>query len=280
LPADAPGQPTLQCPCDEQHFERLHCYEARPDGEVQFDLGAAEYRRELRRCGLCRHVISVHDMDMRQLYEGEYVDATYGADGLRRSFERIVGLPPEASDNVGRAARIVEFARGFLGEHGDAPRLLDVGSGLAVFPHRMKSHGWHCVALDPDERAAQHAREVAGVDAVCGDFMTVDVDALGTFDCITFNKVLEHVLDPIEMLSRARPLLTDRGFAYIELPDGEAAWDEGPGREEFFIDHHHVFSPSSLTFLADRAGFRIVELERLREPSNKFTLRAFARGQT
>ena len=50
-----------------------------------------------------------------------------------------------------------------------------------------------------------------------------------------------------------------------------AAASHGPGREEFFIEHHHVFSPASLAMLA--AGGRPVagRLERLREPSTKFT---------
>lgn len=269
------SRPTLQCPCDLQHLESLHVYEEPPPGEVRFDLGAVQYRRELQRCQLCQHVVSVHEMDMSSLYTGEYVDATYGADGLRRSFERIIGLPPGSSDNVARAARIAQFAAEHL-PASSSRRLLDVGSGLAVFPHRMRvEHGWECVALDPDPRAVQHAKDVAGVSAVCGDFMTVDVAALARFDCITFNKVLEHVPDPVAMLARARPLLVPDGFVYVELPD-EAGWMEGPEREEFFIDHHHVFSPPSFALLVERAGFQLRVVERLREPSGKFTLRGFA----
>ena len=61
---------------------------------------------------------------------------------------------------------------------------------------------------------------------------------------------------------------------YVEVPDGEKAIEEGPTREEFFIDHFHVFSRASLEHLASGAGMRPLALERLREPSGKFTLRA------
>ena len=97
----------------------------------------------------------------------------------------------------------------------------------------MKAAGWRGTALDPDPRAAAHARNVVGVNAVCGDFMTLA--DLGRFDAVTFNKVLEHVEDPVLMLARSRQHLADGGFVYIELPDGEAAAEDGPGREEFFI---------------------------------------------
>ena len=50
---------------------------------------------------------------------------------------------------------------------------------------------------------------------------------------------------------------------------------EGAGREEFFIDHHHMFSSDSLRIAAAKAGFDVLTLERLREPSTKFTVRAF-----
>ena len=105
--------------------------------------------------------------------------------------------------------------------------------------------------------------------------MTIRSEQLGQFDVITFNKVLEHVEDPVTMLARATRHLNPKGFVYVEVPDGEAASVEGSEREEFFIEHHHVFSPASMAMTAERAGFRVEALERLREPSTKFTIRTF-----
>jgi hypothetical protein len=99
---------------------------------------------------------------------------------------------------------------------------------------------------------------------------------LGVFDVITFNKVLEHVADPIALLALAKPHVAPHGFVYVELPDGEgAARGEGFGREEFFVEHFHVFSLASIDRLAVHAGFNAQVIERLREPSGKYTLRAF-----
>ena len=70
--------------------------------------------------------------------------------------------------------------------------------------------------------------------------------------------------------------MAEHGFVYIELPDGEAAArEEGFGREEFFVEHFHVFSVASIARLAEHAGFEARVIERLREPSSKYTLRAF-----
>src|SRR5262249_22989253 len=152
------------------------------------------YRRELLRCAACAHHVLRHEMNLGALYEGGYSDSTYRDDGIRKAFNRIVALDPSNSDNVGRAQRIVEFAARHFGE-GRTHSILDVGSGLCVFLHRMKAYGWQGTALDPDERAVAHARDVVGVSAIHGDFMAVQ--GLGQFEVITFNKVLEHVPDPV-----------------------------------------------------------------------------------
>lgn len=274
------AHPTLSCPCREQHYAVWHSYNAPPEGEVKFEFSKATYRRDLVQCLLCRHIVSLHEMDMTSLYTGEYVTSTYsGAEGMRRVFEQIVGLPADRSDNQGRVRRINRFAAIHFGAGSDtqAPpdrQLLDIGSGLGVFPHAMKLAGWACTALDPDPRAVAHIKAVAVVSAHAMLFESASPAELGHFDVITFNKVLEHTVAPVQMLAHSKAFLKPRGFVYLELPD-EAAKQHGPEREEFFIDHHHVFSPASLAMTAERAGFLLLALERLREPSGKFTLRAF-----
>jgi 2-polyprenyl-3-methyl-5-hydroxy-6-metoxy-1,4-benzoquinol methylase len=266
----------LHCPCKAAHFGDVFAYDQPPECEIRFKFSSGgEYRREVKRCGLCGHFVSIHEMNDSALYSDDYVTSNYGDNGIHRAFDRIILLDPARSDNVFRVRRIMDFAAThFRATDAEArPSVLDVGSGLCVFLHRMKANGWNCTALDPDARSARHAQEYVGVDAVCGDFMTIQ--GLGHFDVVTFNKVLEHVKDPVVMLAKSLSHLNPGGFVYIELPDGEQAVHDGPAREEFTLDHLHVFSATSMTMLAQRAGFIVVTLERLREPSGKYTLWAF-----
>ncbi len=260
-----------RCLCGQRDWQEVFTYAAPPEGEVRFStLPSQGYRRQVVRCRLCGHFLSCTDLDLSQLYQKDYVDSTYGQ-GLTASFARIMALPPERSDNRGRVANLLALlaARGL-----PTGRLLDVGSGLAVFPALMAQAGWDCTPLDPDPRFVEHARQAAGLDGVCADFMRAA--DMGPYELISFNKVLEHVEEPVAMLARARNFLTEKGLVYLELPDGQAAAHDGPGREEFFIEHHHVFSAASLALLAERAGFSLLLMERLREPSGKYTLRGLA----
>lgn len=255
--------------CGGARHRHLVDYDRPPPGETDFAI--ANYRRSMWQCETCGHIVNRHGFDLaKALYEGAYGQATYG-DRMRAAFARIMALPPEKSDNRQRVARITAFAAaaGMTGR-----RLLDVGSGLGVFPAVMRASGWTCAALDPDPRATAMIAELAQVETLCGDFMKLVPDR--RFDLVAFNKVIEHVVDMTAMLARARDWLASGGIVYAELPDGEAAILDSPDREEFFVEHYSAFSTASAALLARQAGLAVQLVERVREPSSKYTLRLFA----
>lgn len=255
--------------CDGVDFSLVVRFDTPPAGEKTF--GASDYYRELWRCDTCGHFVNRHTINLDRVYEGAYRESAYDGACMAERFEKIMNLPFEQSDNRQRVARINAFADSLGNEF---PRtLLDIGSGMAVFPAAMREADWVVTAVDPDPLNVAHATEAAGVEGVAGDFLKLNM--AGKFGVITFNKVLEHVAPMVEMLRRAHDFLAPHGFIYIELPDGEAALCEGPERQEFFLEHFCAFSAASLALLAQRAGFRVDVVERLQEPSGKFTLRGF-----
>jgi len=265
--------PTLRCPCDGRFLTAAAEYDARPSGETRFDLGGQAYRRAYDRCDLCGHWFGRHRLDLAALYNETYVDATYGgADGIRRKFAAVMALPAAASDNRQRADRVRAFARSRGIDEAAAPRLLDVGAGIGVFPAAMAEAGWAVTAIEEDPRAVAHLSAIPGVDARAASLASLAQSEAGAFQAVTFNKVLEHVEDPAALLAAAAPLVAPRGFVYFEVPDVAAARVDAQ-REEFFIEHHHVFSPASAALVGERAGFAVAAVERLREPSGKFTIR-------
>ena len=267
------------CPCClGNSLATVHLYDEKPQGETTFpSLAGQPYRREIRQCSTCGHFLSLHSMDLGELYRQEYAGATYGdAQGIRAAFQRIMDLPPEQSDNVGRVRRLLRFTDAHFPENKPL-RLLDVGSGLAVFLAQITNHrpDWRCTALEPDPKFSEHAAQTLGVETITQDYLDRTPDQ--PFDLITLNKVLEHVPDPLAMLERCRRDLAPGGLLYLELPDGEAASQDPQTflREEFFIEHHHAFTMASMELIARQARLRSLTLERLREPSSKYTLRAF-----
>jgi 2-polyprenyl-3-methyl-5-hydroxy-6-metoxy-1,4-benzoquinol methylase len=267
-----------ECLCGGQAWQPLFHYDSPPAGETIFTALGREYMRDIFQCRHCGHCRAVHDLPLEKLYTGDYMSATYG-EKMRQTYDRIMALPTEQSDNVGRVARLLAL----LGP-GQGRRVLDVGSGLCVFLARMKEQGWEGTAIDPDERAVTHAEENVGVSGIHADWLGAQV-ADQSYNLIAFNKVLEHVEDPVIFFAKATAVLKPGGYVYVEVPDGEAAASPaiggaaaGPGREEFFIEHWHAFSPLSLLHLIRQSGLVVQMVERLGEPSGKYTLRALAQA--
>ena len=268
-------KPTLECPCGELDTSTVLEYRSAPEGENTFDLKGAAYDREYRRCNICGHFFSRHNMDLSDLYSEQYVDVAYdGGQRLQTRLDQILALPPEKSDNAARVANINQFFERLEPDSPSEKSVLDVGAGIGVFGKLMQEYGWTVHGIEPDPRNVEHLKKYVGIDATASDFFDLDPSSLGRFSLISFNKVLEHIENPIPMLVRAKEFLLPDGVVYVELPDVEAE-AEGAGREEFFIEHHHIFSEVSITMLARNAGYSVLSLQRLREPSTKFTLRTF-----
>ena len=99
------------------------------------------------------------------------------------------------------------------------------------------------------------------------------------YDIISLNKVIEHVKDPILFLKKINKMLKKDGYIYIEVPDADSASQtkNGKHREEFYVDHLHVFSLKSLAKCTKYANFKLLKINKIFEPSGKFTIYAFAK---
>lgn len=249
---------------------------AKPARENEFGIPAAEYRRPVYRCRACSVHFNWHGFIGENFYGGTYNQAVY-SHRLFEKYKQIMALPEEKSDNRQRVKRIAQVCR----EAGWKPAetsVLDVGSGLCVFLGAMKESGFRSHCIDPDPEAVRHAIENVRIDG--GFAGTLDGFPPGPrFDVITFNKVLEHVKDAIGTLALAKKYLTPRGLVYVELPDAEGALKNGSAvdREEFYIEHFTVFDEKSFRYLAQKAGFQILQIKSIHEPSDKYTIYAFLR---
>ena len=77
------------CPCGGERHAVVHTYDAPPEGETRFSFtDRAGYRRKLTRCPTCGHFLSIERLTGEDLYCGEYVDSTYGRDGIRAAFDQ------------------------------------------------------------------------------------------------------------------------------------------------------------------------------------------------
>ncbi|HWA91630.1 MAG TPA: class I SAM-dependent methyltransferase [Rhizomicrobium sp.] len=144
-------------------------------------------------------------------------------------------------------------------------RLLDIGSGPGFFLQTAQARGWNVKGIEPSRQAAAHARGL-GVAVVEGFFNEDTAPTLGRFDVVHLNNVLEHIPDPIALLSLARGLLEPGGLVCVNVPNDfspfQLAADAAAGTGEWWLapPHHlNYFDFDSLSALLERLGFDALE---------------------
>lgn len=99
-------------------------------------------------------------------------------------------------------------------------RLLDVGCGNGEFLLLAQAMGWHAEGVEPDPKAAAICRS-RNLQIIQGGIEALE-DRQSEYDVITLNQVIEHVIDPREVLARSHRLLKPGGMIWLGLPNPRA----------------------------------------------------------
>jgi SAM-dependent methyltransferase len=162
-------------------------------------------------------------------------------------FEQSSGLP------ASRSARLLEMFR----RHADLKpvgRMLDVGcgNGATIRAFGRVAPDWTKAGTEFDAKYRAEVESIPNTEPLhVGPVETVP----GSFDGITMVHVLEHIVDPIEMLKTLRGKLAPGGLLLIEVPHHPA----NPF-ELLIADHRTHFTAGSLTRVLAAAGFETVSV--------------------
>ena len=100
-----------------------------------------------------------------------------------------------------------------------ASRILEVGCGRGDFIARLKAtRTFHATGVEPFADAAAAARvhfDVVHEATVDAAFDTMQGQS---FDCVVFNDVLEHMVDPWQVLRNVHGMLDDDGCVVASIP--------------------------------------------------------------
>jgi SAM-dependent methyltransferase len=101
-------------------------------------------------------------------------------------------------------------------------RLLDVGCGAGTFMAIAAARGWDVYGVEMNDALVAEAEKAVGEGrVVCGAFEALDPED-AKYDVITLWDVIEHVLDPVSFIERARRMLRPGGVIVICTPDEES----------------------------------------------------------
>jgi SAM-dependent methyltransferase len=135
-------------------------------------------------------------------------------------------------------------------------RVLDAGAGGGEVVYVLRKLGFAATGLEPDERYATHARETLGVRVNTGFVQDASFQP-SSFDAITMYHALEHVEDPVGILSTLRSWIAEGGVLLVEVPNIEARCLLPAHR--FHFAHFYHFNRATLEAAGRTAGFEPVQ---------------------
>jgi SAM-dependent methyltransferase len=211
----------------------------------------AHYR--INRCVGCDLQYSspiLDDSGVRSLYEG-------GVATKKNDFSGTNVATGEAA-GVQRTMKLYyDRIRPFLPGKGS---LMEVGCDVGYLLEAAKKDGfseiWGC---EPNPIAREQAAKVPG--ATISDLFYEQWELpKGHFDALTLIHVLDHLVDPMCVLRKARSELKPGGILFGVVHDVECLIARAAGERfpPFNLYHHYFFSKRTLGKLLEAAGFEVI----------------------
>lgn len=150
-------------------------------------------------------------------------------------------------------------------------RLLDVGCGEGYTLAFFREKGWSVKGVDFSS-AGVESKNPGCIDAlVTGDIfaqLKAEISASETYDVVWLQNVLEHVLDPLDLLRSLRTLVSPGGLAVVTVPNDCSVTQRGALIHQhidsaFWVappDHLNYFDSDSLANAANETGWDLVEM--------------------
>ena len=228
--------------CEKSEWDVIYSYD-KPDKYEKW-MGITDVQRSWEKCacGFYQSRRNYPIEDLQKIYSDGYRDKGFRHRTIEEAFKYVIRLPLEKSENERRL-------EDFMGFVDNSNSVLDVGSGLGVFPKRLTENGYYVWCIEPNKESQ---RFINGLGIECFP----DIPDYVRFDVTTLIHVLEHIEDPVPFLEKIRKITNS--LLYIEVPDSKEFDVLKKGHNEFSSDHVYFYDLESITKVVEKAGFGVV----------------------
>jgi 2-polyprenyl-3-methyl-5-hydroxy-6-metoxy-1,4-benzoquinol methylase len=154
-----------------------------------------------------------------------------------------------------------------------SPKILDIGAGLGGFCYVCKRQRLEIIGIEMVAQQVKNAKKIFDVDLMnlsINEFFATNKEK---FDVVHMHHVLEHLQHPKSVLASIGKVLAPAGIVIFEIPNQFFVFSEElkiklrikPYRKPYNPYHHiYFFSPNTLKKLIDVAGYKIIELNQIK----------------
>ncbi len=142
-------------------------------------------------------------------------------------------------------------------------KLLDIGCGYGFFLKEMNFRGWHVSGIEISQTGRRFARQLIDTTVYSEPLENLSLPK-NAFDVVTLFYVIEHALNPLNLLMEVNRILKPNGLVLLRWPHTTPIVTIlGPLSKKLDLYHTpfhlHDFSPKTIARLLNKAGFTSVE---------------------
>ena len=232
-----------------KNFLTVHSYNE-PD-RYEHWVGIEDVNRSWVRCMKCGFYMQIRNYELptlEQIYKSGYRDEKFRFESIEEAFNRI-----NAIENNENESRYIWLATNI--KYDDNKNVLDIGSGIGVFPNILKRAGYNVTCVEENETSINFIYEQLGVKC----FQGID-KVVGTYDMVTVVHVFEHIEDVESFLMAIKGVLRTGGKLFVEVPDDSEFTYLDKNNDEFNSCHVSFYSMGSLYRVLESNGFTVIDM--------------------
>lgn len=180
-------------------------------------------------------------------------------ENVERYYEQLVDREYEDGREARalQAKKILDYIEKFKSEG----RLLDIGAASGILLEEAQKKGFESEGIEPSVYFQSVAQE-RGLNVYQGLFPHKETK--GPYDVITLVDVIEHVSDPVGLLSDISDSLDDNGIGVVVTPDVGSLFAKILGKRwwHYRIAHIGYFNKRTLKIALKKAGLEVVDISR------------------
>ena len=225
-----------------------------------------------RNCGLITMGPKPTDEELGLLYADEYFETgQHGLNKLNMTYE-------QGQDKNSAELRKQTVKQNILAYKPDTKSLFEIGFAMGHILSAARDLGMEIGGIEFSPMAVSKAKEKFNIDALCGNFETIDLSAHeGKWDCVYGGDVFEHFIHPDKVVTNMHRILKDNGVAIVIVPStfnlfstyiATALFRLMGKRKKFYDKPYHVFeyTPSTIKKMFLKEFREVQVVNRIKKP--------------
>lgn len=144
-------------------------------------------------------------------------------------------------------------------------KLLDIGTAYGFFVEKALEFNFDAYGVDISEYAISIAKQNISKDRFFVESIVDTHFKTESFDIITLIDVLEHLNNPLKILTKITSLLKKDGILFITTPDANSlgAHIQNINMKKYHLEHIYRYKEKSLNILFTNAGFNVLNTKQI-----------------